>query len=467
MTDKNKDLCPQCGNWYKGIGVHWARSSSCSYPELTERQNDIINGLLLSGAGGFSGNLSDGELHFIVHSTNRELLDWLDDEFGIISKGVSLAISSEDSEENLANLRKVSGDNTAEDYNTSDIYRWGTRRLPLFANIRNQWMGENSNELEIPFRFEPNALILSIIYTFRGYVNTNKGESNIILLVKKMIGSSTELVQLLSEFDPSIWESNISRIVLRNSAPFARTILNVEFSPVEYAENQLSNIDSLMEQTNDSIPCPDCGSRFSALGRHWKHSSCEPPSLTKEQRNFLTGLLIVGGGVKEIKSKNQETSTIVINHFDREFLQWLHDWFSLLSRGIITIDSRTVLNPFGESEDKNVEFSESYQWDTRSCSVFNEFSEWYDNGQKRIPEDNIKREKEILRAMYALKGRQNSSNVRIYITKSTASNEFFEQLFKPFNGTVKEKNSSRFIEMSNAELFFDYIRPVPPRTHNP
>lgn len=70
------NTCPTCGNEYKQIGNHWQFNES-HIPTLSERQNEIIKGLVL-GDGYIDGG--DRNSALVVDSVNPKFLHWLESE---------------------------------------------------------------------------------------------------------------------------------------------------------------------------------------------------------------------------------------------------------------------------------------------------------------------------------------------------------------------------------------------------
>lgn len=77
--------CPDCGEDYTQLSQHW-RLSSCSTPDLTDRQIEILTGLMLG-----DGRLvrKDGRKpYFSVSNTAKNFLEWFDNEMGVLGQGV-------------------------------------------------------------------------------------------------------------------------------------------------------------------------------------------------------------------------------------------------------------------------------------------------------------------------------------------------------------------------------------------
>lgn len=76
--------CPECGNLYGSMATHW-RYNPDHRPEITERQHQILTGLLMG-----DGSISSGEGNTLIRCENitRPFLRWLKSEMGVLSKEV-------------------------------------------------------------------------------------------------------------------------------------------------------------------------------------------------------------------------------------------------------------------------------------------------------------------------------------------------------------------------------------------
>jgi len=70
MTDR----CHSCGEEYETIGIHWRRSE-CPWQPLTERQHEVLTGLLM----GDSYVSSNGKNPYFKLSMTSEKYKWPDD----------------------------------------------------------------------------------------------------------------------------------------------------------------------------------------------------------------------------------------------------------------------------------------------------------------------------------------------------------------------------------------------------
>lgn len=108
--------CPTCGDDYDSIGMHFAKSD-CPYPEFTERQREIIDGMMLGD--GFincrSTGCTNANPFFAVAMTNYDFLEWLAGEFDPFHSGVNTTTGSKKSKKTYYEFRTMRNPNL-EDY---------------------------------------------------------------------------------------------------------------------------------------------------------------------------------------------------------------------------------------------------------------------------------------------------------------------------------------------------------------
>jgi len=135
-----KISCPSCDNKYGQIALHWNRSD-CEFPNFTEHQIEIMKGLLLGDA---DIQKSSGNCAFRIRSTNKDFLNWLDNELSPLSRGVKIEEDGESKKEvALKNeLKGVTKDSTFKDLyslrtvstnETNELRSWyksGKKRYP-------------------------------------------------------------------------------------------------------------------------------------------------------------------------------------------------------------------------------------------------------------------------------------------------------------------------------------------------
>jgi hypothetical protein len=121
----SKDICEQCENQYERVTTHWARSSSCSHPDLSYHQKQIITGTLM-GDGiiekDFNRNPS-----LVVRTITPNYLKHIDEKFGLLGTGVSACRTAE---EGAKSARSSGIDKDANAENYSKLYRWASVNHP-------------------------------------------------------------------------------------------------------------------------------------------------------------------------------------------------------------------------------------------------------------------------------------------------------------------------------------------------
>jgi len=75
--------CRSCGEYFDGVSIHWTKGS-CTGPELSSYQRELIEGMLLG-----NGWLTYGNKHpkLEVAMTNKTFIEWLMKELGYICTG--------------------------------------------------------------------------------------------------------------------------------------------------------------------------------------------------------------------------------------------------------------------------------------------------------------------------------------------------------------------------------------------
>ncbi|WP_226041227.1 hypothetical protein [Natrinema sp. DC36] len=118
------DECHSCGERYKSISKHWSKSE-CQHPPLTQRQYEIITGLVMGD--GCVGREDGKSPRLHVRMITKEYLEFLDSEFEILGTGVSLYRTAE---EGAKLNRKYDFRPNADSKNYHDCYYWGVSNTP-------------------------------------------------------------------------------------------------------------------------------------------------------------------------------------------------------------------------------------------------------------------------------------------------------------------------------------------------
>jgi len=164
------DVCQQCDNQYKGIAAHWVQSSDCSHPTLTKRQREISVGLLM---GDGTVNSHHKNPYLSVQMISPNYLEYLDDVFGVLSRGVIQTHTAETS----AEMAKNSGFSpNAKPENYSDVYQWGSISHPELHEF-SEWY--SSGKKVWPDTIELTPTVLKHWYCGDGH-RDNRGDKNYI-----------------------------------------------------------------------------------------------------------------------------------------------------------------------------------------------------------------------------------------------------------------------------------------------
>lgn len=114
-----------CGDHFKFIGNHW-QGYPDHRPSFTDRQLDIIRGMLMSD--GYLDSPTDGRNPLLqIRMTTPEYLEYLDQEFGVLSNEYRIDMTAE---ENAERNRQTGFDVNAKAENYQDTYRLTTKRHP-------------------------------------------------------------------------------------------------------------------------------------------------------------------------------------------------------------------------------------------------------------------------------------------------------------------------------------------------
>jgi len=118
------DTCHECGNEYKSLAGHWAKSD-CSYPRISEHQQEVCTGLMMGDGTICRGNHRP---YISVSMVTKDYLQYLSDEvFPKISNGVRLRATAKE----LAKVSRESGfHEDAKEENYSDQYQWYSMSHP-------------------------------------------------------------------------------------------------------------------------------------------------------------------------------------------------------------------------------------------------------------------------------------------------------------------------------------------------
>jgi hypothetical protein len=159
-------ICEYCGGEYERISSHWNWNED-HRTSLSNHQREIVTGLLLGDGWLNRGNKNP----FVgVETVSNKYLEYLDNEFGILSTGVSMYRSAEE------NANREKGNNfisTNNKENYSNTYRWKTRSHPDLQEFADWY---STGEKVWPEDIELTPTVLKHWYCGDG--NWNNSNSN-------------------------------------------------------------------------------------------------------------------------------------------------------------------------------------------------------------------------------------------------------------------------------------------------
>jgi len=169
----------------------------------------------------------------------------------------------------------------------------------------------------------------------------------------------------------------------------------------------------MSEYTSDT--CPSCNTEFKRLGSHWAQSSCDYVTISSEQIDIATGLLMGDGCL----CNRDGNPYLVVQCIEKEYLYFLDEKFSTISSGPprLHITGEELKEKYGEwlGADKDSNYNDQYRWQTRGIPSLSRFSDWYESGKKQYPKELILTPT-ILKHWYAGDGNYNNNGTNNYIS---------------------------------------------------
>lgn len=196
--------CHSCGDEYQKIGRHWY-GSDCPYPKPTERQSEIITGMLMGDAS-ISGG-TQGNPFLQAEMVNEEFLLWLHEELGHLSANVKMVNTASE---------QASRNNSDGEY--QDVYKIVTRRNP---NLE-KWQDWYSSGEKVFPDITLTPTIAGVWYCCDGWKNEqSNGRPYVAIGAANEIERSDRLIEMFEQqgFEAS-WVRRSIRLTVDDSETF-------------------------------------------------------------------------------------------------------------------------------------------------------------------------------------------------------------------------------------------------------
>jgi len=225
--------------------------------------------------------------------------------------------------------------------------------------------------------------------------------------------------------------------------------------------------------------CHQCENEYQNIALHWTQSSdCSRPSLTKQQIEISTGLLMGDGWVDNKDAKNPRISSEMIS---KNYLEYIDSTFDIFGNGVKM--KRTAEESAKQARERNFSpnakpqnYSDTYTWRSMTHPEFQQLADWYSSGEKVWP-SNIELTPTVLKHWYCCDGHWENNNTHNYVEIAMSNESEYtdkvDQLFRnvglPSPNTYKRteredgsvKCSAQFTVEQSKELW-DYMgQPLP------
>lgn len=209
-TDDGNVVCEQCGNEYKKVATHWVQSKSCNYPELDQLRKDILVGSLMG-----DGAIQDKEMEnqsIKVNWSSKEQCQWLDEELGWMSTGVTLVQTAEEAAEKNGGTDFNGSTVSSDPADWSDAYRVRARSHPFITEMTTGWYGDSGYEKKVwPEDIYLSPTVLLLWFVGDGSYKNDGTNRRIAIALNNEEGNEEKIDQYFQRVDqpePSNWYSS-------------------------------------------------------------------------------------------------------------------------------------------------------------------------------------------------------------------------------------------------------------------
>jgi hypothetical protein len=235
-----RDNCLSCGELFDSLGTHW-RYNPEHKPELSEKQKEIANGLLMGDASVVKTNGSS-DCCMTMENVNEDFLLHLCDTFGSLCSNVSLSRTGEQQAERVSRF-------TTEESEFQDVYSIHFRNHEYFSDLR-EWY--SSGEKVFP-EIELTSTILKYWYCCDGYYDDSDGKNRIVLSLSNEIGNEEKIGTILNSAGITEYHWRVQEREDRSVSASVVLTNEQSLSTFEYMGSPPPGFDYKWPQGNNSI----------------------------------------------------------------------------------------------------------------------------------------------------------------------------------------------------------------------
>ena len=195
-------------------------------------------------------------------------------------------------------------------------------------------------------------------------------------------------------------------------------------------------------------------------------SDCSHVSLSKNQREIITGLLMGDGNI----SRNGVNPYLRCKMISENYLHYIDNEFGVLGRGVSQIltasESAEQVRESGFYTDADAaDYSDVYKWCTVSHPEIQDFADWYSSGEKVFPK-SLNLTPTVLKHWYCCDGHY-TNNIQIAMSKESNNKDKIDELFensglpKPSNYNGRKNCDAVFTVDDSHELWQYMGEPLP------
>lgn len=170
---------------------------------------------------------------------------------------------------------------------------------------------------------------------------------------------------------------------------------------------------------DDLVDCPNCDHVSPQLSKHWSGSECEYPQLTDYQEDVLTGILMSDGSINHPQENERSRFRVDMYEPSIPYLQYLsEEVFPVVTTKVrkgetAEKSANRESNTFSLVEEN---CSDMYYLSSRRMPCFDEYLDWYEDGHKYWPCEDIEMNSTIFKHLYVGDGSLRVKNEIPYIS---------------------------------------------------